>query len=549
MGCSNSITIKEKEYFEKEKEKFEKEKEKFEKEKQDYDREKQNIDREKENIDKEKQNIDREKENIDREKQNLDRERRNIDREKDNIDREKQNIDKEKQNFEQEKQKFDKERQNFDKDKQKFDKDKKNFDEDEQNSKGQNENSNYLYCYNNEECLKIEEHIKENNNFDNIKEDTVVYYKSKINVFDKLVKVTEYITYKTLKKEGKKYSSSILFLSSTAKKKSENVSVKLNNNTISCQRDKKDDGLDRLRLILSVSLKENDNPLVTFEINSSYKYKHVYGLYTVDFYEVNYLFSLNIINNREDFCYSNGQLERECQLKTISPNEIIYSGPNNIYSFFCFRGIKNYPKLKKGTPASIQYNDEDISLINEVMKNYKLTDKECLLFVKEIYTINDRKIKVNVFYTYAQLSEGSISSTMFYRVGHHEDLYFVGAKNNNEKTRDKPHAISKNEIKLSYYSTEGNYFVTQDFEYTFSFNRKEGNKYVIPIFNNSIYCKEDVYYKFMLKLDKKEYSKYSLYREDEHCAILNDPNYNLVLKTYNKHYDDEDAFDYLYLEQ
>lgn len=219
---------------------------------------------------------------------------------------------------------------------------------------------NYNYCYTEEEILEINQMKSTLNN-------NIVFYKCMCEVNQDYTYHKEYITIKTEKKIGEKYSSTYQFESSSVSDKPENYSIKVNNREINTYRPTF--FFQNFSASIDYELQPEEDSVVTFEINSKIKTGIYHSFARVYCKNINSPFSFRvkcsdyfIFNSPSDYNFTN-------VFKVISAREILLKGnKHQNYLNFSFKS-KNDIILPKNDKAFYYCNEKELKELEFVINS------------------------------------------------------------------------------------------------------------------------------------------------------------------------------------
>ena len=374
------------------------------------------------------------------------------------------------------------------------------------------------YCYNDEEYLEIIDLLNKKN-FD---KDSMIYYKANYEVEDYIIMLKEYITIKTKKEEGKAYNSSFEYTNDSVS--SYNLGtlnyVKLNRQNF--QNYYLTETNINLKFVFNYNLLENDDPIITFEIDSMLKTKVTLFITFITFkffYQCNYrLYFKN--ESSFDFYSLDDRPWGKNELSNLSPQEILFKGKNvQQYSFFIFKN-KEYLSLNKKDPAFYCYGQTEMANLEKAVNSIKISCHGiCIFSYKDYYTIQPSYtciVKSYITFLCINNPEG-----LYYSFDHYlpekTNLKLISIKFNGKECEKSYCSVSKNGLELSFSVPAKQYFGTLELDYSFSIRLANERKCIIFIdsknlcfggyFQLFVSIKDDLYYSNYLERKGKDFEK------------------------------------------
>ena len=356
----------------------------------------------------------------------------------------------------------------------------------------------------------------------------IVFYKCMCEVNQDYTYHKEYITIKTEKKIGEKYSSTYQFESSSVSDKPENYSIKVNNREINTYRPTF--FFQNFSASIDYELQPEEDSVVTFEINSKIKTGIYHSFARVYCKNINSPFSFRvkcsdyfIFNSPSDYNFTN-------VFKVISAREILLKGnKHQNYLNFSFKS-KNDIILPKNDKAFYYCNEKELKELEFVINSTRIKFNEInVIGVKEIYTIKKDICTVKSYITFFRPHEGIScpGGSYLFDLEEYTDLKYINATNNQKdlnKIFEPSLLIGKSYLKLHYSLEEHDFFGTNEFDYSFRINYsyKLQNFYI----NFGHYqIIEGGYFHINIKIDPLVFKNFRFafdmnytYNEDE-CAI------------------------------
>lgn len=292
----------------------------------------------------------------------------------------------------------------------------------------------------------------------------IVFYKCMCEVNQDYTYHKEYITIKTEKKIGEKYSSTYQFESSSVSDKLENYSIKVNNREINTYRPTF--FFQNFSASIDYELQPEEDSVVTFEINSKIKTGIYHSFARVYCKNINSPFSFRvkcsdyfIFNSPSDYNFTN-------IFKVISAREILLKGnKHQNYLNFSFKS-KNDIILPKNDKAFYYCNEKELKELEFVINSTRIKFNEInVIGVKEIYTIKKDICTVKSYITFFRPHEGIScpGGSYLFDLEEYTDLKYINATNNQKdlnKIFEPSLLIGKSYLKL-HYSLEEHDFLGQ----------------------------------------------------------------------------------------
>ena len=379
------------------------------------------------------------------------------------------------------------------------------------------------YCYTDEEYLEIYELLNKNNY--NFEKDSMIYYKANYEIEDSTIHLKEYITIKTKKEEGKVYNSSFEYstISITSNNFLALFYVKLNK--INFQNFEYTKNNCQLSFIFNYNLSENDDSIITFEIDIALTLKinlcFTFILFKF-FYKCNYRINIKSISDLFDFYSFEDWICGQNTLLKISPKEIQFKGKNvQQISYFIFKLKDSYISLNKKDPAFYCYDDTEMVNLEKAINNIEIScGKMCIFSYKDFYTIQSNICYVKSYMTFLYINNpDGINISFKHFLPEITDLKFINLKfNNNEENSscEKNGSIENDGMRLTFNIPANIHFGTLEIDYSFSIRLYRSSMHLILIstknlsfggyFQLYISIKDDIYYSYYLnrKLDGYE---------------------------------------------
>ena len=351
------------------------------------------------------------------------------------------------------------------------------------------EKPNYLYCYSEEEIGIIQNLLKEKT----FQKDQIIFNKVSINIDKDFSSYKEYLTIQTEKIKGQKYSGKYSFTSSVVLVQKKVLStVKINNNSIETIKNKPT--TDYQKIEIEYNLSENDNSIITLEINSLIETKINSNLLSINFSHSGSFFKLNI-KTSEDFCYSNISRKTENIFKKISDQEIVLSGNNREhYLNITFKYKEGKFKLSKNMKYFYYCNEDEIRDMETALNSVKLKDFDVNIFaIKDIYNIKNEKVTAKTYMTfiYPNNQHTTICANFFFKVKPGNNLEYISSKQNNEK-EIKAKLETWNAFNMRFI-LEDELFCTIELDYSFSLRNVGGRNLSLEVDHNEMLLDKGFY--------------------------------------------------------
>ena len=262
-------------------------------------------------------------------------------------------------------------------------------------------------------------------------------------------------------------------------------------------------------------------------------------------------FSLYIFWSDFKFINLKGKIEEgnECEK---SENEIIVKGNKNQkelnFLFMNNNGI-NLSNFGDCLDEDFFYLDnlKDFQMVEEGINSAKVEIGNAnIISIKDVFNFNGNKAIVKTYVTYFCPRYYNVSSSLSFRFSFRQvpDFNLINYKNTGTNGSYCLHT-KKGRIILApnlFFEVE-KYFITMELEYSFSLEYEEEDYFSIAIEDRNLI--EGCLYELYVKKDKPE-RRISFFR-DLDMSSLNE--YDYVIKTPYKKYDDDYHFNYLYVYQ
>lgn len=407
------------------------------------------------------------------------------------------------------------------------------------------------YCYTQEEKEKIELITKEKKD---LKDNKILFKKVQTQIDKKGITVKEFITVCLIK--GKyPYTGKYEFISNCIGRYIDVtiLDVKYDNNIVnsdSYQYNRED---ETFTLIIPFTLNKSAYSFVTFEVSYNYLYFYCFSIAPIEFeleIETNFFFTINVQSGR--LVNTIGNLSGNNQYNE-SDNNIVLKG-NEAQSKFTFIYIINpinFLLFPTSVKDSFYYFQDDVLV--DILMGINLCKLQMnrinVVSIFDEYTIYEKRVSVKSNITYFVPRYHTVDSYLDFSITLEKlpglkvnGLYLYNQEQ--EKIKDE----SDNNIKISMNLEPNIYFCTVRIEYSFPLTFSDKDYYAVTIKDRNLL--ENCFYQLMVIMFS-ETKTCSFYRKDIQCLEKpNNRNYDMyayIIQTPYKKYDDQYAYNYMYI--